>query len=151
MNLNKEEVFKQAILILKTRIQELKEERKAISDGILEDDKSSAGDKFETGREMLTQDLRQVESQITSNSNLLDEIYRVQSVKSQSSNVREGSLIRLDGEYFLIAAAVGKITVNEQGVHLISAASPLAQSVMGKGSGDKVLFKGKENPVELIA
>ena len=34
MNLNKEEVFKQAVLILKTRIQELKEERKAISDGI---------------------------------------------------------------------------------------------------------------------
>jgi len=151
MNLNKEEVFKQAVLILKTRIQELKEERKAISDGILEDDKSSAGDKFETGREMLTQDLRQVESQITSNTNLLDEIYRVQSVKSQSPNVREGSLIRLAGEYFLIAAAVGKITVNEQGVYFISAASPLAQSVMGKGSGDKVLFKGKENPVELIA
>ena len=100
---------------------------------------------------MLTQDLRQVESQITSNTNLLDEIYRVQSVKSQSPNVREGSLIRLAGEYFLIAAAVGKITVNEQGVYLISAASPLAQSVMGKGSGDKVLFKGKENPVELIA
>jgi transcription elongation GreA/GreB family factor len=151
MNLNKEEVFKQAVSILKTRIQELKEERKAISDGILEDDKSSAGDKFETGREMLTQDLRQVESQITSNSNLLDEIYRVQSVKSQSSNVREGSLIRLAGEYFLIAAAVGKISVNEQGVYLISTASPLAQSVMGKGSGDKVLFKGKENSVELIA
>ncbi|MDE0558746.1 hypothetical protein OU792_02045 [Algoriphagus sp. NF] len=151
MSLNKEEVFKQAVSILKTRIQELKEERKAISDGILEDDKSSAGDKFETGREMLTQDLRQVESQITSNSNLLDEIYRVQSVKSQSSNVREGSLIRIAGEYFLIAAAVGKITVNEQGVYLISAASPLAQSVMGKGSGDKVLFKGKESPVELIA
>ncbi|MCR9085067.1 MAG: hypothetical protein NXH89_21725, partial [Cyclobacteriaceae bacterium] len=105
MSLNKEEVFKQAVSILKTRIQELKEERKAISDGILEDDKSSAGDKFETGREMLTQDLRQVESQITSNSNLLDEIYRVQSVKSQSSNVREGSLIRIAGEYFLIAAA----------------------------------------------
>lgn len=151
MSLNKEEVFKQAVLILKTRIQELKEERKAISDGILEDDKSSAGDKFETGREMLTQDLRQVESQITSNSNLLDEIYRVQSVKSQSPNIREGSLIRLAGEYFLIAAAVGKITVNEKGVYLISAASPLAQSVMGKGSGDKVLFKGKENLVELIA
>ncbi|NVJ86930.1 MAG: hypothetical protein HWE15_11535 [Algoriphagus sp.] len=151
MNLNKEEVFQRAVSFLKERIAQFQEERKAISEGILEDDKSSAGDKFETGREMLTQDLRQVEGQIKSNSALLEELYRIQSIKGIGKKVREGSLIKIGDDYFLISVALGKLALPSGEIYLISPASPLAQQVLGKSPGESILFKGKSMGLELIA
>ncbi|TFV96188.1 hypothetical protein E4S40_08170 [Algoriphagus kandeliae] len=151
MNLNKEEIFQKAVSFLKDRLNQLREERKAISEGILEDDKSSAGDKFETGREMLTQDLRQVEGQIKSNSDLLEELYRIQSIKGIGEKVREGSLVKIGDDHFLISVALGKLPLPEGEIFLISPVSPLAQQIMGKGHGETVLFKGKSQQFELIA
>ncbi|MCS5490530.1 GreA/GreB family elongation factor [Algoriphagus limi] len=151
MNLNKEEIFQMAVSFLKDRLSQLQEERKAISEGILEDDKSSAGDKFETGREMLTQDLRQVEGQIKSNSALLEELYRIQSIKGIGEKVREGSLVKIGDDHFLISVALGKLALPEGEIYLISPASPLAQQIFGKSNGDSVLFKGKSHQLELIA
>lgn len=151
MDLNKEEIFQRAVSFLKERLAQLQEERKAISEGILEDDKSSAGDKFETGREMLTQDLRQVEGQIKSNAALLEELYRIQSIKGIGEKVREGSLVKIGNDYFLVSVALGKLILPSGEIYLISPASPLAQQILGKGHNESVLFKGKNQPLELIA
>ncbi|SDC58509.1 hypothetical protein SAMN04488104_100240 [Algoriphagus faecimaris] len=147
MSLEKESLFKAAITALKAKIEELKSEQKAISDGILEDNKSSAGDKFETSREMLTQDLRQVENQIEKNQEDLEELYRIQAIKNTQSEVKEGSLIKLGTEWFLISISFGLLNFENEKVFLLSKNAPLGQLLLGKKENEEVLFRGKPHPI----
>lgn len=143
----KEKIFQAAIRQLKEKISLLQQERKAVSEGILEDTKSSAGDKFETGREMMTQDLKTIESTIEKLQEDLEEIYRVQSIKSNSEAVREGSLIQLGTDFFLISASIGQLEVDGKKYFLLSRNSPLGQLLIGKKKGENVLFRGKPQAI----
>lgn len=143
----KEKIFQAAIRQLKEKISLLQQERKAVSEGILEDTKSSAGDKFETGREMMTQDLKTIESTIEKLQEDLEEIYRVQSIKSNSEAVREGSLIQLGTDFFLISASIGQLEVEGKKYFLLSRNSPLGQVLIGKKKGENVLFRGKPQAI----
>ncbi len=143
----KEKIFQAAIRQLKEKISLLQQERKAVSEGILEDTKSSAGDKFETGREMMTQDLKTIESTIEKLQEDLEEIYRVQSIKSNSEAVREGSLIQLGTDFFLISASIGQLEVDGKKYFLLSRNSPLGQVLIGKKKGENVLFRGKPQAI----
>ncbi|HAH36301.1 MAG TPA: hypothetical protein DEQ87_01850 [Algoriphagus sp.] len=143
----KEKIFQAAIRQLKEKISLLQQERKAVSEGILEDTKSSAGDKFETGREMMTQDLKTIEGTIEKLQEDLDEIYRVQSIKSNSEAVREGSLIQLGTDFFLISASIGQLEVEGKKYFLLSRNSPLGQVLIGKKKGENVLFRGKPQAI----
>ncbi|WP_297337279.1 hypothetical protein [Algoriphagus sp.] len=150
MSVDKETLFKAAISALKTKIEELKSEQKAISEGILEDNKSSAGDKFETGREMLTQDLRQVELQIEKNLESLEELYRIQAIKNTQSEIKEGSLVKLGSEWFLISISFGLLNFEGNQVFLLSRNAPLGQLLMGKKVSQQVQFRGKDQKIEEI-
>ncbi|MFC3415968.1 hypothetical protein [Algoriphagus hitonicola] len=150
MSWEKESLFKAAITALKAKIEELKSEQKAISEGILEDNKSSAGDKFETGREMLTQDLRQVEIQIEKNIEGLEELYRIQAIKNTQSEVKEGSLVKLGSEWFLISISFGVLHFDNEKVFLLSKNAPLGQLLIGKKEKDQVQFRGKPEVIEEI-
>ena len=143
----KEKIFQAAIRQLKEKISLLQQERKAVSEGILEDTKSSAGDKFETGRENMTQDLKTIEGTIEKLQEDLDEIYRVQSIKSNSEAVREGSLIQLGTDFFLISASIGQLEVDGKKYFLLSRNSPLGQVLIGKKKGENVLFRGKPQAI----
>ena len=64
MNEFKNAVYQTAISQLKQKEALLAEERKNIIESILEEEKNSAGDKYETSRETMTQDLNSLEKQI---------------------------------------------------------------------------------------
>jgi hypothetical protein len=64
MNEFKAAVYQTAITQLKQKEALLAEERKNIIESILEEEKNSAGDKYETSRETMTQDLNSLEKQI---------------------------------------------------------------------------------------
>ena len=61
MNELKAKVYQAAISQLKQKEILLAEERKNIIESILEEEKNSAGDKYETSRETMTQDLNSIE------------------------------------------------------------------------------------------
>ena len=67
MNELKNAVYQTAITQLKQKAALLAEERKNIIESILEEEKNSAGDKYETSRETMTQDLNSLEKQIKQN------------------------------------------------------------------------------------
>ncbi len=139
----KSKVYQTAISHVKEKISLLSEERKAISDGILEDTKSSAGDKFETSREMMTQDLLTVENQLKQAKLEYDELCRLQAIKEPAPSVQEGSLVQLAKDYFLISVSLGQLLVEDQKIFLLSKNSPLGQSLIGQKKGDQINFRGK--------
>lgn len=143
MNTFKEKVYQTAIAQVKEKINLLKAERKAINDGILEDTKSSAGDKFETGRETMSRDLMTVENQLKQANFEFDELCRFQAIKEPSSSVQEGSLVHLGTDKYLISISLGLITVDGQKLFMMSKNSPLGEILVGNKKNDQIEFRGK--------
>ncbi|MDG1279466.1 MAG: hypothetical protein P8O16_19500 [Algoriphagus sp.] len=148
MNELKAKVYETAISKVKEKIKMLDEERRAINLGILEDTKSSAGDKFETGRETMTQDLLTVEKQLKQAKFEFDELCRLQSIKGISPTVQEGSLVHLGNDIFLISLSLGQLDVDGQKIFLLSESSPLGQTLIGQKKGSEVNFRGKMMKIE---
>lgn len=143
MNELKATAYEIAISKVKEKMQMFREERNAINQGILEDNKSSAGDKFETGRETMTQDLNTVEKQLKQARFEFDELCRLQSIKGISPTIQEGSLVKIGNDLFLISISFGQINVGDEKVFLLSENSPLGQSLIGRKENEEIQFRGK--------
>ena len=115
-----------------------------------DDTKSSAGDKFETTREMMQQD-------IARNKNLLfDGQQNLAMLKSLANmpvgdTVRNGSLVYTSNGIFYIAISAGLLKLDNQRVFAVSAASPIGALLIGKQTGDAFSFNKNEYTIVSIA
>ncbi len=147
MNEFKQAVYHTAINQLKQKEALLAEERKNIIESILEEEKNSAGDKYETSRETMTQDLNSLEKQIKQSKLDLEELYRLQTIKDTPATVQEGALVQLGTEWFLLAVSVGQVKVADKHVFLLSKNSPLGDLLVGRKKLEAIQFRGKTQTI----
>lgn len=143
---NKDALFDQCILILQSKIARYSSKINELDIAIAEDTKSSAGDKFETSREMHQQEIDKLNGQLEIVKSDLLKISHLNN-KESSLSITEGSLVQTNIMHFLIAASVGKLSVNNQIFYVISAQAPIAKILFGKFMGDTVTFNGKTHTV----
>ena len=151
MNEFKAKVYQTAIDQLKQKESLLAEERKNIIESILEEEKNSAGDKYETSRETMTQDLNSLEKQIKQSKLDLEELYRLNTIKDTPPTVQEGALVKLGSEWFLLAVSIGQVKVDDSKVFLLSKNSPLGELLLGKKKKEQINFRGKMQVIEELA
>lgn len=107
--------------------------------------KSSAGDKYETGRAMMQMEEDKVLAQ-------LDQAqYQLQQLKQlpaySGAVISAGSLVYTrKGRYFL-SISLGKAIVDGEVFYCISNQAPLAQQMLGKSAGGKIVFRGQEDEI----
>ena len=123
----------------------LEQAREASND----DTKSSAGDKFETTREMMQQD-------ITRNKSLLmdarQNLQVLEAIKDtpKSDRVKSGSLVETSEGVFYISISVGQLSVEGKPFFAISALSPIGQLLLGKKVNDSITFNNKKYVIKDI-
>lgn len=93
------------------------------------DTKSSMGDKYETGREMLQQEINNLQRQLNESLNQQSIIQKITS--DPLSKVQNGALVKTDKGLFYIAASAGEIVIDHQKIMTVSAESPLAKAMYG--------------------
>lgn len=99
------------------------------------DTKSSMGDKYETGREMLQQEINNLQNQL--NAFLLQK-QSILSIKTDKcSKVEKGSLVETEKGMFYISASVGEIHFEEKKIFAVSEESPLAMAMKGKVENER--------------
>ena len=133
LKMNKREIlnFIQNILTEKIQnLQKLIEETRASSN----DTKSSMGDKYETGREMLQQEINNLQIQLNGFSNSMNILKNINPVPHQSVGL--GSLIHTEKGKFFIAISLGEISFENEKIFIISAESPLAKAMHGLKKND---------------
>lgn len=94
------------------------------------DTKSSMGDKYETGREMLQQEINNLQVQ-------LNEVLRQQDflktiLIKPSDKAEKGAIVKTEKGLFFISISLGEITFENQKIICISPESPLAKAMNGK-------------------
>ncbi len=104
-----------------------------------EEGKSSAGDKYETGRAM-------AQLEIEKNTVQLAEAIRLKQVLNQAATLKPsekaslGSLIKTSNGYYYLSISIGPVKIDSETVFVISQASPIGRLLTGTGKNDKITF-----------
>lgn len=109
--------------------------------------KSSAGDKFETGRAMLQQEMKNNEEQLDSAStelNFLHQIVSKHAFKNSSEEIDVGSLVETKSHNYFICSGIGKVEVDGRRYYACSPHSPISLAMIGKKQGESFQINGKK-------
>lgn len=112
------------------------------------DTKSSMGDKYETGREMLQQEINNLQRQLNESLNQQSVIQKIST--EPSDKVQNGSLVKTDKGLFYIAVSVGEIISENRKVMTVSAESPLVKAMSGKKEGDTFVVNAMIQTIQKI-
>ena len=111
--------------------------------------KSSAGDKYETGRAMahFEQEKLAIQfKQVSKQEKLLSAI----NPKVNCKKVESGSLVKTNTAMYYVAVGIGEVELNNQKVYVISPLAPLTQKILGLKAGDDVVFNKTKSKIEWI-
>ncbi|WP_374361384.1 hypothetical protein [Cloacibacterium sp.] len=112
------------------------------------DTKSSMGDKYETSREMLQQEINNLQIQL--NEHLKSQKILKNINPNPHKVVSLGSWVETDKGKFFIAISLGEILFNREKIFVISAESPLAKAMNGKKVGDVFLINNSPQTITNI-
>lgn len=110
------------------------------------EEKSSAGDKFETSRAMNHLEKEMYGKQLQSN---LAEFAALQSRDPETlhTSVKAGAFIACKNFDIYIAAGLGKTKINDRIVYLISPEAPLNLLLKAKKEGDRFIFNQTQEEI----
>lgn len=103
--------------------------------------KSSAGDKYETAREMIAQARNLIGHNLAETDAHLDAVERMAAAPLRDK-VHFGSLVETSLGWFLVGAALGELDIQGIPVRAISLASPMGTVLKGRGAGESIPWRG---------
>ncbi|MDW7693472.1 3-oxoacyl-ACP synthase [Flammeovirgaceae bacterium SG7u.111] len=106
-----------------------------------EDTKSSAGDKYETGRAMMMLEKEKNAAQLEEAAKLKKVLIQLNPEKI-CTQISPGSLFQTTTGFFYLAVGLGKIETESLSFFAISPASPIAQQLRGLKVGESTSFNG---------
>ncbi len=146
--MNKKALFQYLSAGISEKIAHLQTDIADLQKGIAEDSKSSAGDKFETSREMAQQELTKLSTQLNEQQRLKSLIATLSADKMD--HVQAGALVQTNKGWFLIGIPIGNSSFNGKAVIGIGLGAPLGQLLLHKKKNDQVSFNNQQFIIEEI-
>ena len=131
------------------RVSRLQSSIKDLEHDLGNEIKSSAGDKYETSREMINTEINKLQNQLKSFKKLKEVLAVIENRKA-STSVQLGSIVKTDAANYFIAIPVGEIMVEEEKFYAIGLNSPIGKLLLGKQEGEQFIFQQKEFSIKKI-
>lgn len=145
----KNRLYQHCIAIIQQRINAAIESMQNAQAAANSEEKSSAGDKYETSRAMSHLEKDMHARQLTANQHELAALLAVD-CNIIYTPVSAGSIVTCNDITFYIAAGLGKISFEGAAVYVLSPNAPVAKSLLHKVVGDNVSFNNKELIISAI-
>lgn len=145
----KEKLYRYCQTLLKERVEQAQKAMDAAQKDANSETKSSAGDKYETGRAMAHLDK---EMHMKTHARALEDLYKLETIGilAPAETISIGSLVSTNiGSYF-ITVGLGVIQLEGQRYKVISANSPMGQTLLGLEEEEEIAFRDFEIIIELI-
>lgn len=146
----KEQLYQLCLSFMEQRIQTattaLEQAREASND----DTKSSAGDKYETSREMMQQDIDRNKRLLIDAEDNLRLLKAIDVMPNPEGIVKHGSLVSTNQGAFYISVSAGQLHPGDKTIFAISPVSPIGKLLLDKKKGSSFSFNGKEYVVENV-
>ncbi len=148
--MNRKEVIACVNAFLEHKIQEITSELTLLQNDLSNETKSSAGDKFETAREMIEQERKKFYDRLAE-LNKQHQLLQGISVDFSSKTIASGSIFSHKETIYFIGVAIGNIpTKNQFNLISVGMLAPFTQAILGKKEGESVLVNGNEIRIEKI-
>lgn len=121
----------------------LKKAMDSLKEDLENESKSSAGDKYETGREMINIEWNKLSNQLNQYDQLLTILSRLQA-HQPNGNIMLGSIVLTEAANYFISVPVGEISAEEKKFYAIGAQAPVAKNLIGKKAGQFFTLNGRD-------
>ncbi|MFM6975381.1 MAG: 3-oxoacyl-ACP synthase [Sphingobacteriaceae bacterium] len=143
------QILEQLKLALAQKIAESENAIASAKESRDSESKSSAGDKYETGRAMMQIELQNQEIQLNKALQLKNELHLINLQQAYEKAVL-GSLVLTNREHYFISIGLGKIEVDGHPYYAISLASPIGMLLKDQQAGQTISFQGREITIREI-
>ncbi len=145
----KHQLLVQCQQYIQQRITTARQAMQAAQEAANSEEKSSAGDKYETGRAMAQLERDRHAQLLADALNIEQELSRI-NVEKEYTVVQPGSLVSTDRGRFFISISAGKLNIEGRDYFAVSPASPIAVALLGKKAGDVIAFNRQTYRVESV-
>ena len=147
--MTKTDIIEHCKILILQRIAESQKAMLSAQDAANNEEKSSAGDKYETGRAMghLERDRNAQQA-----AKAQEELLSLQKIDLQlkHTSVKTGALVNTTQGLLFVAIGIGNITINQHKVIVLSPLSPLSVLIKGKKTGDSYMLNGVKHTIKKI-
>ena len=137
----KTELLKHCQKQVDVRYSKIKQTIADIEESLLEEAKSSSGDKHETGRAMLQIDRENAGKQLQEIEKIVLLLKKID-VKATSDYARLGSLVYTDRFTYFISLSIGTIQIGKTDYLCVALNSPVGLLISGKIKGEEFTLNG---------
>ncbi|MEO0896389.1 MAG: 3-oxoacyl-ACP synthase [Bacteroidota bacterium] len=145
----KKEIHQLSLETLAVKKQRLEKQILDAQQAAAEDTKSSAGDKYETSREMMKQEINKANQQLAILEKMEEVLMKVP-LDQKKNEVGLGSLVECNEGIYFFSVSLGQIKWKGKSVYLLSLAAPLGKMLVGKKEGEKLDFRGRDIEIQSI-
>lgn len=145
----KQALFKKCLEDVEQRINAIEVSLASILESRDNETKSSAGDKYETGRAMMQIEEDKNRIQLALALDVKNELQNLDMI-NKSMLIKKGSLVYTDNGVFFLSIGIGKVELENQIFYCLSRMSPIGMKLIGKRKGDEIEFNGKQIRIEEI-
>lgn len=142
-------IYEACLEQIKDRVAHIEVVIKQAEQVVAEDTKSSAGDKYETTREMMQQEIAQNQSQLVEAKKALYQLEQTRDLVP-GNQAGLGSLIETNNGLFYLTISLGYLSVTPHRVMVLSPVSPLGQIFNGKNKNESFTFNGMKYTIKNI-
>lgn len=148
--MDKNQIQEAYIDLLQQKMADVRIELDEVRKSANAETKSSMGDKYETSREMMTQEQNRLGSQLDL---LTDQLAALQGLDLDKihAEVKYGSLVETEKVNFFLSAAIGQLVVGQSTVFAISGEAPIAKAMMGKKEGEAFTFNNMPYAINRVS
>ena len=147
--IKKVEVLSAIQALLQNQIDDYLNELESVNEEIGKETKSSAGDKFETSREMMNQEISRLEERIAYSNKQLNTLKQL--TRKKSEQVENGSLVYTNQGAFFFGLAFGKLSIEATTIMGLSLNSPIGKAISGKKVNDSFTFVNRDYSIQKIS
>ena len=111
--------------------------------------KSSAGDKFETGRAMAHAEMHKAKRAFAEAKMMLTDLQSIH-IATIHAKIQKGALIETDTGLYFLSVGLGKLSLEGQTFFIMSAQSPLGTLFLNKAVGEQIRFRDRDMLIKEI-
>ena len=136
----KEQLYAACMAYVQQRIQTATQAMEAAQESANAESKSSAGDKYETGRAMAQLERDRHAQLLADARRMRQELEHIDPTAPPAALIRPGSLVLTSAGDFYIATSAGRLHIDSQTYMAVSPASPIGTLLRGKSVGESAVF-----------
>ncbi|MDT0294731.1 transcription elongation factor [Mesonia ostreae] len=141
--MQRQQLLEACHLYVEERMLRLQTSIRGLESDLENETKSSAGDKYETSREMINTEISQLENQLKEFKKL-QEILQLPNLQKAATKIQLGSIVTTSLANYFIAISAGEIKLKKQNFYAIGINSPIAKLLLGKQKDDRFSFRKEE-------